>query len=105
MANKTLGYFRLYSSKPQTKANAAGVPTVGGNAAGNRSSTLWSLAHFICLVLGIVAYPFIKAFQDGTPDSFKITIPLIIFSIIAAVAIFPAVFKKSFNTDDLIETK
>lgn len=100
MANKILNYFRLFNPKSQPRENVAGSPPVGADAPGASPSIFWDIAHFFCLFLGIVSYPFVTAYQNGTLASFEISIPLIVFSFIVAVAIFPAVFKKSFDTTE-----
>ncbi|MCU0286076.1 MAG: hypothetical protein MUF15_06720 [Acidobacteria bacterium] len=96
MANKIVNYFRLFDSKQVKEREAA----VAANAPGTSHPTLWNIAHFFCLLLGIASYPFVIAFQNGKLASFTISIPLIFFSFIVAAAIFPAVFKKTFNTTD-----
>jgi ABC-type transport system involved in cytochrome c biogenesis permease component len=93
MINKVIAYFDLYSSlrTPGARAFAVG-PTTPTN--------LWILAHFIALLVGIIAKPFVDAYQRGAVNAFQISYPLIIFSCIVAIAIFPAVFKNAYNKEN-----
>jgi hypothetical protein len=91
MITKVIGYFDLYGSLRTRGARAfsTGEPSTPSNA--------WILAHFLALLIGIIAKPFVDAYKIGGTNQFQFSLPLIIFSSIVAVAVFPAVFKKSFD--------
>ena len=90
MINKIVTHFDLYNSlrSPGARAFESGSST---------PSNWWILAHFIALIVGILSKPFVDAYQSGDISSFTMSVPLIIFSCIVAIAIFPAVFKNSYN--------
>jgi len=93
MINKIIGYFDLYSSLRTTGARAF--------AAGPKTpSNWWVLAHFVALLAGIITKPFVDAYQMEDSSAFQISWLLIVFSCIVAIAIFPAVFKASYNKEN-----
>jgi hypothetical protein len=74
MVKNILEYFRLYSTNTEI---------------------FWNFAQFLCLFLGIVSNPFVTAYQNNQTNSYKgKIIPLLVFSLIVAITIFPAVFKQ-----------
>ncbi len=90
MANTLTSYFKLYRNAAVKDARGAET----------QPSLLWSLVHYIVLALGIIAYPFVEAYTSGKISSFDLSIPMILFALIVAMAIYPTVFKKSFNTEE-----
>lgn len=100
MAKKVSNYFRLYGSQPQVRAFAAGADPNGPGVPSGNPSILWSLAQFVCLVLGILASPFVTAYKSGKPYSFELSVPVVVFTTVVAIQLYPIYFKKSSNTTE-----
>lgn len=88
MINQLIGYFDLQSDRrglqPEQQAEGRRFPVV---------------PQYVALVLGIVVQPFLAAFQKTGMWSLHGLLPWAIFSTIAGLIIFPAVYKKSFDPD------
>lgn len=93
MINKLLAHLDLYSSSPTPSARSYAVALP-------KPSKLWVIGHFMGLVAGIIAKPFVDAYQGGDIHTFNVTLPLIVFSCIVAIAIFPAVFRNSYDKEN-----
>jgi hypothetical protein len=62
-----------------------------------KSSSLPVVPQYIALVLGITIQPYLVTFQKHQDWDFHNLFNWLIFALIAAVTIFPAVYKKTFD--------
>lgn len=90
LVNAAIGYFDLQSRE-------RGVRRTRGFSEGDQHLTV--LPQYIALVLGIVAQPYLMAFQATGSWSVTLTsfVSWTVFALLVGLCIFPGVYKKSFD--------
>ncbi len=72
-------------------------PNLTAKNKGTKSKALPVLPQYIALVAGITLQPYLVAFQKTTHWDFHGLVSWLIFALITAVAIFPTIYKKTFD--------
>ena len=89
-----MAYFDLYR---ELRVQGSGPKGLG--AGRTIRANLWLVLQYFALVVGIIAKRFLDVYQTGNLV-FQVSIPLIVFSLIVGAAVFPAVFRKTFDAKD-----
>jgi hypothetical protein len=89
MINKLIHYLDLQSENRQLKVMSKNKD--------RKSVPLPVIPQYIALVLGIVLQPYLVAFQKTGNWDLHGFVSWLIFALITAVAIFPMVYKKTFD--------
>ncbi len=89
MIDNLLRYLDLQSEHRLLNVTAPGK--------GAKSKALPVIPQYIALVLGITIQPYWLAFQETGNWNFDGLVSWLIFALITAVTIFPAVYKKTFD--------
>jgi hypothetical protein len=89
MINNLLHYLDLQSKNRQ--------PTMIAKNKNRKSVSLPVIPQYIALVSGITIQPFLATFQKSQTWDFNGFLSWLIFALIIAVAIFPAVYRSAFD--------
>ncbi|WP_196140843.1 hypothetical protein [Aliikangiella sp. G2MR2-5] len=87
---KIIKYFDLYSNNRSNNAEFTSSETGG--------RIHWSLQYF-ALVLGIYFEPVLSKYHETKIFEFSISAPVFFLSALVGIAIFPSVYKTSFDTE------